>query len=320
MKRILILLIALCCTSCTALPAEERAFAVVLCIEKNGDNWQVYGRIPGYKTSGEYLTVQGNGATIQSALADMDASSPMKVTLSQLRLLVVDAGVAMEDVLWALAGEMNVRSQCLVAVTEEAAADIMEVLVPQTGSRLSKALDLLVESRIEQGVIPDTQLADALRMGERKTPVFARATLQEGRLNLSGAWAAGEWISPEETALLTLLMGQGKERRLTLPEGIAHVAEAKVKTALDADGTNARVTLCANVKTSDIPPDELERAVAQAAVKLLSHLSRNNCDALGFGREMICRASDMAQWHTWNWPARYRDIRWTVEVSLHSPA
>ena len=133
MKRIRILLMALCCTSCTALPAEERAFAVVLCIEKNGDNWQVYGRIPGYKTSGEYLTVQGNGATIQSALADMDASSPMKVTLSQLRLLVVDAGVAMEDVLWALAEELDVRSQCLVAVTEEAEADIMEVLVTQTG-------------------------------------------------------------------------------------------------------------------------------------------------------------------------------------------
>ena len=208
----------------------------------------------------------------------------------------------------------------MVAVTEEAAADILEVLVPQTGSRLSKALDLLVASRIEQGVIPDTQLADALRMGERKTPVFARATLQEGRLNLSGAWAAGEWISPEETALLTLLMGQGKERRLTLPEGIAHVAEAKVKTALDADGTNARVTLCANVKTSDIPPDVLEQAVAQAAVKLLSHLSRNNCDALGIGRKMICHAHDMAQWHTWNWPARYRDIHWQVEVSFRGPA
>ena len=131
--------------------------------------------------------MQGTGGTIQSALADMDASSPMKVTLSQLRLLVVDAGVAMEDVLWALAGEMNVRSQCLVAVTEEAAADIMEVLVPQTGSRPSKALDLLVESRVEQGVIPDTRLADAMRMGERQTPVFARATLQEGRINLSGA-------------------------------------------------------------------------------------------------------------------------------------
>ena len=320
MKRILILLIALCCTSCTALPAEERAFAVVLCIEKNGDNWQVYGRIPGYKTSGEYMTVQGNGATIQSALADMDASSPMKVTLSQLRLLVVDIGIAMEDVLWALAEELDVRSQCLVAVTEEAAADIMEVLVPQTGSRLSKALDLLVESRIEQGVIPDTQLADVQRMGERKTPVFARAALQEGRLNLSGAWAAGEWISPEETALLTLLMGQGKERRLTLPEGIAHVAEAKAKTALDADGTNARVTICANVKTSDIPPDELERAVAQAAVKLLSQLSRNDCDALGLGRKMICHAGDTTQWHTLNWPAKYRDIHWQVEVSLNSPA
>ncbi len=320
MKRILILLMALCCTSCTALPAEERAFAVVLCIEKNGDNWQVYGRIPGYKTSGEYLTVQGNGGTIRSALADMDVSSPMKVTLSQLRLLVVDAGVTTDDVLRALAEELDVRSRCLVAVTEEAAADIMEVLVPHTGSRLSKALDLLMESRVEQGVIPDTRLADAMRMGERQTPVFARAALQEGRINLSGAWAAGEWISPEETALLTLLMGQGKERRLTLPEGIAHVAEAKVKTALDADGTNARVKLCADVKTSDMPPDVLEQAVAQVAVNLVSQLSRNGCDALGLGRTMICHAGDMAQWHAWNWPARYRDIRWTVEVSLNSPA
>ena len=137
---------------------------------------------------------------------------------------------------------------------------------------------------------------------------------------MSGAWASGEWLTPEETALLTLLMGQGKERRLALPKGMVHLDEVKTNVLLDMDGSSACVTLCANVKASDIPPEVLEQTVAENAIKLLTKLARNGCDALGLGRKLVCHAHDMAQWHTWNWPARYRDIHWQVEVSLHSPA
>ena len=320
MRKWLILLMALCCTACTALPAEERAFAVVVCVERTGDTWQVYGRIPAYKTGGEYLTVQGQGATIPSAVAAMDASAPMKVTLSQLRLLVVSAQAEVLEVLQAMADNLDVQPQCVVAVTDEPAEKIMDTLVPQTGSRLSKMIDLLVESRVDQGVIPDMRLADAVCMGERQAPVLARLSLQDDQIELSGAWAAGAWYTPEEAALLSLLMGEAKELWLILPEGTAHIREAKASTVLAEDGRSARVTLGMEVTAADLPSEKLEPLIADAALALLTHLSRDGCDALGLGRQYVCHAQDMAAWHALNWPATYRDIRWTVEVGVNGPA
>lgn len=320
MKKMLVMLMVLCCTSCTALPAEERAFAVALCIEKAGDVWQVYGRIPAYKADGEYLTVKGQGAMLDTALADMDASAPMKVTLSQLRLLMISAETEISDVLTVLAGKLDLRPQCVVAVTDEPAGKIMEALSPQSGSRLSKAIDLLVESRTEQGVIPDARLADVVRMGERQTPVFARAALKENQIDLTGAWAAGEWLTPEETALLSLLMGNTRELRLALPQGTSHVREAKVDVVLSVDGSSARVTLQAEATESDIPLDALERHVADAALALVTRLSHLGCDALGVGRQHVCHYRDMMQWHEADWPGKYREIRWQVEVGLNGPA
>ena len=89
---ILLALVALACSSCTALPAEERAFAVALCVEKT-DEWRVCARIPTYQSGGGYMTVTGNGETFPAALSHLDAASPMRINLSQLRLLVADVGL-----------------------------------------------------------------------------------------------------------------------------------------------------------------------------------------------------------------------------------
>ena len=321
MRIVLILLtVMMCCTSCTALPAEERAFAVVLCVEKQNGIWQLYGRIPAYKTSGEYMTVQGRGTTIKVALADLDAHAPMKVTMSQLRLLVISNDADAEEVFRKMADNPDVRMQCMTAVTEEPAEQIMEVLVPQTGSRLSKMLDLLIESRVEQGVIPDTRLADAVLMGERQSPVMAHAELLDGRLDLSSAWAAGERLTTEEMVLLSMLTGQCKEVSLNLQEGTVQIYEVKSTTTIREEGRAAWVSLCGKTKGSASAPDELERTLAESILTLLTRLSQSGCDALGLGRKLICYAADMPQWHEWDWPGRYRNIRWEIGVGLTGPA
>lgn len=317
MKKLLALLMLLCCTSCTALPAEERAFAVTLCVEKHGDAWQIYARIPAYKASGEYLTVQGRGRSFNAALVDLDAESPMKVTLSQLRLLVISGDVDIHDVLAALSDNLDIRQQCLVAATDMGAEAIMAALIPETGKRLSKTLDLLVESRREQGTIPDAKLAKLLCMGERQSPMLAYATLEEGMLNLRGGWAAGNILTQDETALLSLLMGDVKEKYLVLPEGTAHIREASAKATYHKKEHAASVTLHMDVVESELSASELERAIADAALLLLTRLSSKGCDVLGLGRQAMLGMHDMQQWQQLMWKDTYHQVRWEISVRVN---
>lgn len=324
MKKLLILVLALCCTSCSALPAEERAFAVALCVEKTGAEWQVQSRIPAYKTGGKYLTVTGKGPTISAALTDMDASAPMKVTLSQLRLLVLNADLdqtgAIPEALLALSSMLDVRPQCHVAVTEEDSDAVMEALTPETGARLSKMLDVLLEARIEQGAIPSARLADVVRMDKRRSPVLMRLQLSEKKLELSGAWPMRldghltQPLSAEDTVLLSFLTGDTKEARLTFPDGTAMVRDVSAAACLSDDQRTAHVTLTLQMGESSFTAAQLEELLADALVKLLRHLSAEGCDVLGLGRKAALHQSAGG-----DWSEAYREIGWEVSVGVTKP-
>jgi hypothetical protein len=44
------------------------------------------------------------------------------------------------------------------------------------------------------------------------------------------------------------------------------------------------------------------------------------CDALGLGRQAVAHAKDAADWDALDWPARYREIAWTVSVGVEGAA
>lgn len=329
MKRLLLLLlIPALCTSCAALPAEERAFAVALWVGKEAASWQVAGRIPAYQSGGGYLTVTGAGDTLDAALSAMDGSAPMQVTLSQLRLLVLDEVLAAtEDLsaaLTALSARSDMRQQCAVALTDAPSAGVMAALKPSTGSRLSKSLELLLDTRVEQGSCLSATLAEVMRMGERQSPVLMALMLADGAVNLSGGYAldgdmrlAGR-LTPEETALLSLLTGGA--RMLMLPSGSAKVQDASAKTTLSADLRSARVELTLRTASSNLTAEALERVLADEALALLTRLYGAGCDVLGLGRQAVRRAQDMAHWHAMDWPARLAELRFEVAVRVEGPA
>lgn len=318
---ILLALVALVCSSCTALPAEERAFAVALCVEKT-DEWRVHARIPTYQTGGGYMTVTGEGDTFPAALSNLDTASPMRINLSQLRLLVADVELTENGgfiaLLSTLAERPDIRMQCTVAVTDSPAKAVAEALKPATGTRLSKALDLMIDARIEQGAILPAALADVLRMGERQSPILAALLLENKEISLSGEYALdGMSITADETALLSLLLGHAKEMHLTLSEGAAEVRDACAKVLLSEDHTTARVELTLTATASTLGESELEQALISELLPLLTRLSADGCDALGLGRQAIMGAHDMARWHALDWPERYRSIRWELAVGVN---
>lgn len=327
-KLIALLLALLLCSACTALPAEERAFAVVLCVEKNGGSWRVHGRIPTYQTVGEYLTVTGAGDSFDAALAAMDAAAPMRVHLSQLRLLVLHAGLGseVERELYSLSDRADVRPDCAVAVTQASTEALMDALKPAAGARLSKAIDVLLDTRMEQGCILSAALGDVVRMGEHQSPLLINLTLEDDRIELSGSWPITadmrlmEPLSGQETALLSMLRGEAKSLPLTIEGGVAQVRDVSAKILMAEDMQSAAVELTLRATASSLPADELEQRLAAELLALLSRLSAAGCDVLGLGRKAILQADDAAQWRSLAWPEAYRKIHWTVSVGVNGPA
>ncbi len=297
MKLLITLVLTLALTSCTALPAEERAFAVVLGIS-GGETWQVYARIPTYQSGGGYTTVSGSGDTLQAALRDCDDHAPMHLHLSQLRMAVLTKATPIFETLAVLAERSDLRMQSALAIYDGdqslagSLAALMDKMEPATGSRLSKSLDVLRETRIAQGVAPDTTVGDVLRLGQRQTALVARVTAEDG-IDLNGAWALNE--SDQSLAGGRSPAGNqspaGGHPAVLLDRDDMRRMTAMLKGKLTLHGTDAVLRL-------------KNRSDADAALALLIRLSEAQCDPLGVKRHALRQGADGA----WS----IRSVRWTV--------
>ncbi len=321
------LLLCLLCTGCAALPAEERAFAVALGVSKDAGQWTVHARIPDYQSPGGYQTVTGDGASLTEALAALDASAPMQLHLGQLRLLVLEAELAekegISEVLAVLEERADLRQEAHLAVTGDGMKELMEAMKPAAGTRLSKSIDVMLDTRIGEGTALPASLADIQRMGERQSPVLLDLRLEEKKAALSGAWLADTdgivrgSLSREETQLLSVLTGQLRSGMLTLPEGAVRLIDAQVTKELSMPTMqSASVRMILRVHGTSMNEDEVAASVARACLTLLNKLSAMGCDALGMGRQAILHAEDMAHWQEIGWPQRLRELEWSVSVGV----
>lgn len=349
MTAMLLLLALLPLGGCTSLPGEERAFAVCLGVGRNGGVWQACARVPTYQDGGGYLTLSAEGTSLAQALSALDAASPMPLHYGQLRLAVFSRETAeAEDfpqTLTALALLPDFRLRCALCVTEEPLSELMDALTPETGLRLSKYLEALLDARITQGLIPSTTLSDLRRMGERQSGMLADMTLEEVRGGSGGGEAdttagdagkqtaettvraqfGGAWLmsrdgpvtsrlSARECQMLNLLAGSWRDGTLSLPEGTAQLLDAQAKVTL-ASGT-ARCELRLRCGRSDMTEEGVRQAVTRALELLTSRLSAAGCDALGLARQAIRGYSDLAAWHDADWSRVYAALAWDVRVTV----
>ena len=331
MKRLMTLLMCLLLTGCAALPAEERSFAVALGVAGGTGAWRVYARIPTYRTGGGYTTVSGEGDTLPHALAALDAAAPMQLHLGQLRLLVFSADTARSAdfpaALATLSERHDLRADASLAITEDGLGALMDALKPATGARLSKSLDVLMETRLEQGTVPRAALADVIRMGDRQQPVLMNIALDGAEIALSGGWPIGSdgsaaWmLTPEEMQLLSLMQGRLRRGVLSLAEGTVRLTDVSADVELSVPTMEtASVRLILGISASPLTEEALSQASATACLGLLGRLSAVGCDALGLGRQAIACARSMEDWHELDWPQRYREIVWTVSVGVEGAA
>ncbi len=322
MKTLVLLLLCLALTSCTALPAEERAFAVVLSLEK-AEEWTVRARIPTYQTGGGYATITGTGGSLDAALSDLDAHAPMRLHLSQLRLVVLSAslGADLPSALQRLAARPDMRLQAAIAVHDGDMDALMEAMKPTTGTRLSKSLDVLRETRIAQGTAPAATLSAALRMGQRQTPVLARIILAEESPDLLGGYpltTAGSLaapLDPNEMRLVSLILGDAKNPQLTLPGGTVTLRDTSARVSLQ--GTAAAVKLTARIESATLPANVLQPLLAEELLALATKLTVAGCDPFGLGRQVICHMRDITEWQVGEWQTALPHVTWSVQTRVH---
>lgn len=347
-KAMVVLLAALLLGGCSALPGEERAFAVVLGISESGGVWEAGARIPTYQTGGGYLTLSARGTSLGEALALLNASAPMELHYGQLRMLLFGKELAASgrfpEVLRALAARGEVRAQAALCVTEDNVLDVLDALEPATGSRLSKSLESLMASRQVVGVVPCITLSDWLRMGERQQAVLMNAALENadnaapgmdaaageqaakaaGKVQLSGGWLVNNGghvkgsLTTMEMQLLALVQGELHQGTLSLPEGTATLLAASSNVELK--GSAVQVRLRVRYSASDLTEEGLTQALLSALHGLTGKLAAAGCDALGIARQAIARCADMAQWHAMNWSEKYPALEWRFVVEVEREA
>lgn len=342
-KLFLLAAMLMLCASCTVLPAEERSFAVVLGVSESAGTWEVSVRVPTYQSGGGYLTLTARGNSLSEALALLDATAPMQLHLGQLRLVVFSQGIAesssFRSVLTELGTRREFRVQAQVCVTEDQVSELIDKLEPATGSRLSKSLDVLLETRAEQGVIPQAALSDVLRRGERQSWVAVNVALEDtagvalpgmdeaaggqsasgtGKVQFGGGWLIGQdgsahgQLTASQTQLLALMSGKLQKGTLCLKDGTLALISASSKVKLKGRVVNCGISL--RYGSSVMSDAGVQHAVTQACQEVIDRLAAAGCDALGIARQAILGSPDMTTWHGLDWPAAYPQLEWRVTI------
>lgn len=321
-KLCLLLMLLFLCASCSALPAEERSFVLALLIDETETGVTLYARIPTYQTGGGYTTLVADGSTFPEALGALEASTPMRLHFGQTRLIALTPATRLNSLLTHLGQVDSLRLQATLAMTDDDPLALAEALSPATGARLSKAMDVLLETRQRQGIIPPCTVSDALRMGDRQSPVLPGLVLDGEAFDLSGSWLIGQqeiaFLSPEKTQLLSLLRGDAGQMTLRLEEGTMTLREASAKARLSEN--TVHLTLDLSCTASPLSPEAASEAVARSCMTLLEETYALGCDALGLARQAIRSVPDLGAWHALDWPGRMTQIMWTIDVTTHSVA
>lgn len=335
-----LLLCGILCASCSALPAEERSFAVAVGLVRDAEGWTALARIPDYQQEGGYVTLSARGQSLREALSQLDAAAPMRMHYGQVRLLVFSRETAesagFPAALLELSAMPDMRLQAQVCVTEADMASFMDALSPLTGTRLSKSLDILLDTHQRLGVIPQASLSAILRMGERQCPVLLSAALAgqggtddlplqgAGEVLLSGCWLADTSgrvrgrLNARETQLLMLMQGRLRKATIPLEEGTVTLSDGGSRVSLD--GNQAVCALTLRCTDASLSQETLRQAVQQQAERVLGLMAAAACDALGLGGLAIRHFPDMEAWHDLDWPRLYPSLLWEVQVKLRPPA
>ena len=321
---LMILVLLLGCTGCVHLPGEEYAFAVVLAVDKRDEGgWTTCARIPDYQQEGSYVTLSADGGSYVEAMTHLNAAAPMSLHLGQLRMLIFGRGISTTEAQQILADSIvqyDVRSAAVPACTTAPVEELLDCMDAMTGVRLSKSLDILLETRQMQGVIPTITLGQAARYADRQSFLMPLIEAAGSSFQLKGAAAYAMTdgfpllLAAEEMQMIALADGQMKKGTLSLPDLTLTVRH--VRAAINLRGSTVRLTL--RLETMPISEDtqDAEQTLKQQYLRLAERLAAANSDVFGLAGQAVRSYLTDADWRNSQWQERFSDLTWDADVQI----
>lgn len=341
-------MLLLCCMllgGCSILPGEERAFPVCLGLHASGGTWQASVRISTYTSPGQYMTVTASGKSLAEAMTLLDASAPIRLHYGHVRLIVFSHELASSDQLKEAVDGLSrlgtFRTDAALCATQDDIPALFDKMNPATGTRLSKHIEVLLASRIGQGVMPDTTLGIWRSMGERQSPLLAAVALAGDdasagmasladdmgggmKVQFGGAYLVSQAgkvtgsLTMAEHQILRLMQGNLDKGAITADDHALTLLESSAKAELDAAQNAVLLTIRMRYMHADLSEDDVRKTMTEAVSAVIGKLAAANCDALGLGRQTMMTASDWAQWRQLGWPEKYPSLTWRVAIDAVS--
>lgn len=327
------MLLLLSLTGCSLLRGAERSFAVVLCIDHVDGEWHTCVRIPTYQSSGEYASLEATGSTFAAAMTALDHIAPMQLHFGQTRAIIFGEELArsseMAHVLNSLFQLRDLQRDAILMVTPDDIVTLNQALNPASGTRLSKSLDELIATRLQQGVIPMITLNDVLRFSDRQALFAAKACLPDAStsnndmLQLSGCYAFNAnhrsvlLLDSAECQQLLLMLGQWKRGVYATDDLILRVAEASSKVKLLPPVISVNVAM--QMADPLASPEKEARQIQSLLNKLCAKLASAHVDALGIGRQAARFFASQEDWTNADWPSIYEQLSWQINVDINVP-
>ena len=354
LKQVLLLIccITLLCSCTQTRQVESQAYAIVVGIDSNDvGEITLAAKIPviagsqseGSSSKSSYKQFSASGDNYSTALDMLHRAAPRNLNLAHIELLVISENLAKSEefrqLLEDIAQTERLYTAARILICSGKAEEYIAQLEPAVGSRLSTDIPESFRNSSEQGLIPDTTLADLYYGTESiySDPMVAIGGLSEEskshgavkpytKTQFHGTALFGDGkhvltLTPDESILANLICNNVKYFRYT-SEG--HSIEAapfrpvKVKADLNSSPALMQVKLYLNIGTQEDMPnsDRLKAAFEEDIRSLIQKTQQYGVEPFGFAEAAAGKFSTIGKWMAFDWKNVYRTADVEVEIAI----
>lgn len=363
-----ILLITLALSGCsTARQVENQAYVLTMGLDKSEKGLKLTAQVPRIASSGEqesgssggssnYFKFSAEGSSFEDVLEKLDWVIPRMLNLSHLKLIVLSKELAEDDncrrLLYDIEHTERLFSAARITVCEGSAAEFIEKTKPVIGSRLSTDILSTFEHYINQGFVPDSNLAEIYYATESvySDPMAAYAVMTKPESSVPASSLGGSIdsivigtdseiathylgaavfsegvcrgiLDADETIYANLLRGSLKMFRYAHDgQGleIFPTKDPSFRINLDKNPISVRIKLCLGVSAQEELPDleGLKHKLEQDILDTILHAQLLQVEPFGFAESAAMQFATLDDWIGFNWQERFANADIAIDIEL----